>query len=145
VYRHTQSASYLLRAVVLAACLAAALALRPLGSRLALWAPVGIGVLTVILFGSLTTEVNHERLTFWFGPGLVRRSFLLSEIRTWTPVTNPWWYGWGIHFTPHGWLYNIGGREAVQFELTSGGRFRVGTDTPSALCEMIRLRKGAAR
>ena len=144
MYTHTQAASYLLRGVVLAACLAAALAVRSLGSNFVVWAPIGIGVLTVIVFGSLTTEVSQDRFTFWFGPGVVRRSFLLSEIRTWTPVTNLWWYGWGIHFTPHGWLYNVGGRDAVQFELTSGRRFRVGTDAPAALCEMIRVRKGAA-
>jgi len=56
-------------------------------------------------------------------------------------VTNPWWYGWGIHLTPSGWLYNVGGARAVQLDLHNGRSLRVGTDEPERLCEAITVLK----
>jgi hypothetical protein len=53
-------------------------------------------------------------------------------------VRNKWWYGWGIRLTPHGWLFNVGGLDAVELELASGRKFRIGTDEPQGLLNAIR-------
>ena len=53
------------------------------------------------------------------------------------PVRNSWIHGWGIHRTPHGWLYNVSGWEAVEIALTSGKRFRLGTDEPQQLTQAL--------
>jgi hypothetical protein len=58
------------------------------------------------------------------------------------PVTNPWYYGLGIHWTPHGILYNVSGFSAVEVRLFPGTTFRVGTDEPDQLCAAIRQAAG---
>ena len=89
------------------------------------------------MFASLTVEVRHGRLKFWFGPGLISKTYDIEEITTVESVTNPWYYGWGIRFTPRGWLYNVSGFGAVELNLKSGKRFRIGTDEPDTLAKVI--------
>jgi hypothetical protein len=143
MYHHTQSGT-VTRVAGVAALGVAAYTLARLGSRPILWLVLVIAALGVFAFGSMTIEVDQERFIFWFGPGWIRRSFPLAEIQSWTAVRNPWWYGWGIHLTPHGWLYNVGGTGAVQLALRDGRRLRVGTDEPERLCEAIKVLKRAA-
>jgi hypothetical protein len=141
MYHHTQSAT-VTRIAAWATVVVAVSTVAWVGPRLILWLVVVIALLGALTFGSMTIEVDHERLRFWFGPGWIGRSIALRDIQSWTAVTNPWWYGWGIHLTPHGWLYNVGGRGAVQLELRDGRRLRVGTDEPVRLHEAITAMKG---
>src|SRR2546430_6798504 len=99
-------------------------------------------LMAAFLFGSLTTEVDEQRFTFWFGAGVMRRSFALSQIQSCTPITSPWWYGRGIHWTPDGWLYNVAGGGAVQLTLADGRRLRGGADEPEGVCRLIRTGEG---
>jgi hypothetical protein len=89
------------------------------------------------LFSSLTVEVTEEELTHWFGPGFWKKTYNLQEIETATQVRNSWIFGWGIRITPHGWLYNVSGLDAVQIKLRSGRKFRIGTDDPQGLFDAI--------
>ena len=77
-------------------------------------------------------------LRFKFGPGVFYKEFLLTDIEDCEVVRNPWYYGWGIRLTPHGWLYNVSGFSAVQIRLKNGEKFRLGTDTPQELCQAIK-------
>jgi hypothetical protein len=144
MYTHTQRGHLVIVILFVVAAVFAGLQMAGLGSSTGVW--VGLVAIAAVgfLFGSLTTEVDHERFAFWFGPGVLRHSYHLSEIQSCTAVTNPWWYGVGIHLTPDGWLYNVSGRKAVQITLVSGRRFRVGTDEPEDLCRVIHTRKGIA-
>lgn len=94
-------------------------------------------VLIAIIFGSLTVEVRDERLRFWFGPGIIRKSYDLRNIASATVVKNHWYYGWGIRLTPRGWLYNVSGWMAVELTLVSGKSLRIGTDEPQVLVAYI--------
>ena len=143
MYHHTQSGT-ITRFAALAGLAAAGYVLVQFGPRLILWLLLAIAVLGVWAFSSLTVELDQERLRFWFGPGLFGRAFPLREISAWTAVENPWWYGWGIHLTPTGWLYNVAGRGAVELELHDGRRLRIGTDQPEQLCAAITLLKPSA-
>jgi hypothetical protein len=143
MYQHTQAGT-VTRVVAVASLAVAVYTLALAGPHPVLWPVLAVAVLGMFALSSMTIEVDQNRLAFWFGPGWIRRSFRLTEIRSWTVVSNPWWYGWGIHLTPHGWLYNVGGRGAVQLELHDGRRLRVGTDEPELLSEAIRIMKGAA-
>ena len=100
-----------------------------------------LGVLPMVvliwLFGSLTVEIDGEELRHYFGPGFWRKTYLLSDIETVTQVQNKWFYGWGIRLTPHGWLYNVSGLDAVEIQLRSGKKFRVGTDQSSELTSVL--------
>ena len=139
-YRHTQRAGllqFLLTGIVVLALLFLIVA-TPAGSlrdpvALAVLIPVlAVLAIVLVLFSSLTVEVDDEALRIAFGPGLVRHAWSLDRVRSRT-VRNPWWYGWGIHLTPGGWLYNVAGFEAVQVVLADGRRRRIGTDDPSGL------------
>ena len=143
MYHHTQSGT-VTRIAAVAGLAVAVYILARAGAHPVLWLVAALAVVAVFALGSMTIEVDQTRLAFWFGPGWIRRSFPLAEIRSWAVVKNPWWYGWGIHRTPHGWLYNVGGTGAVQLELQDGRRLRLGTDEPERLAEAIQVMKGAA-
>jgi len=102
-----------------------------------LWAALAIIALVVALFGWLTVEIDDRRLLIRFGAGLIRRSILLDRIRAFAPVTNQWYYGWGVRFTPHGMLYNVSGFSAIELLLENGRHLRVGTDEPQALARAL--------
>ena len=105
--------------------------------------PVGLGVaallvIMAVLFFTLTVEVDDGELRFHFGPGFWRKRIALGEVKAVTPTQSSWWEGWGIRFTPRGMLYNVSGTNAMEIELRSGRRFRIGTDEPEALVQAIR-------
>jgi hypothetical protein len=102
----------------------------------------GIFLVVGILFSTLTVEVEQSRIRCWFGPGLIRKQFPLSDIVDAKAVRNRWFYGWGIRLTPHGWLFNVSGLDAVEITLNSGTRFRIGTDQPRELETAIRRGAG---
>ncbi len=99
--------------------------------------------LVMLLFHSLTVEVARGYLVIRFGVGLIRKRWALQDIDGAEAVENRWWYGWGIRITPHGWLFNVSGSDAVQVRLVSGKQVRIGTDEPAKLQAAIEA--GAAR
>lgn len=89
------------------------------------------------VFSSLTIEISRGRLRSSFAGGVPAKTVDLDEIESVSVVTNPWYYGWGIKYTPHGWLYNVSGFDAVQIQLKNGRTFRLGTDEPERLRDAI--------
>ena len=105
--------------------------------RVVLLCMCGLFLFLTWLFGSLTVEVDDEELRHWFGPGFWKKSYQLLDIESSTVVRNSWFWGWGIRLTPNGWLYNVSGLDAVQLQLRSGRKLRIGTDDPQGLVEAI--------
>ena len=104
---------------------------------------VAIGVLAVlaialVLFSSLTVVIGEDEVEVRFGPGPISKRFKLNDIESCQVVKNHWYYGWGIRLTPHGWLYNVSGFDAVEIKLRTGKKFRIGTDVPRELEGVIR-------
>jgi hypothetical protein len=120
----------------------------------------GFGFLTAIIlllsllavlnavFSSLTVVISDSDLEFWFGVGIWHKKIPITEIAGCTMVKNSWWYGWGIRLTPHGWLYNVAGWDAVEVLLKSGKKIRIGTDEPeklyAAISRAIQVKTGSA-
>jgi hypothetical protein len=98
---------------------------------------VALLVLSMLVFSSLTVEVTSERVSLQLGLGVLRRTFLTKNIRAARIVRNRWFYGFGIRLTPHGWLYNVSGLDAVELEFAGGIRCRIGTDEPQQLLAAI--------
>jgi hypothetical protein len=141
-YRHTQWGTVAIVSVSAAVVVCAVLAVMiPQGRVIAILAGAVLA-LTLPLFGSLTVVVDSRELKFWFGVGIIHKSYPLPKIRTCEVVRNSGMYGWGIHLTPHGWLYNVSGMVAIQVDLSGGKRFRLGSDEHEALCRAV---KQAAR
>lgn len=95
--------------------------------------PAGILMLCLALFHSLTVRVNNNDVSIFFGAGLIRRSFLIEEIRRVSTVRTHWYHGWGIKKIWGGWLYNVSGFDAVQLEMQNGRIYQIGTDEPQLL------------
>jgi len=145
IYKHSQNGKVLtLSMALLAVIFFILVALDP--SQM--W-PAGIivvvAVLIVWLFSSLNVAVDEHRFYFWFGPGVMQKNYSLKDVASCQPVSNPWWYGWGIHLTQDGWVYNVSGFKAVQIILTNGKKFRVGTDEPEKLSQVILNAKKTAK
>jgi hypothetical protein len=89
----------------------------------------------LLLFYKLRITIEDETLCASFGPGIIRRRVRLAEIEA---IRIRWWYGWGVHLTPNGWLYNVSGFDAVAVTLRDGRKFALGTDDPHGLTAAIR-------
>lgn len=92
----------------------------------------------LVLFYRLRITIDAETLCASFGIGVIRKRVRLAEIVACEPICIRWWYGWGIHLTPYGWLYNVSGFDAVAITLRDGRKFAFGTDDPHGLTTAIR-------
>ena len=95
-------------------------------------------LITLALFYKLTITINEETLSASFGIGMIRKRVSVAEIAACEPIRIRWWYGWGIHLTLYGWLYNVSGLDAVAITLRNGRKFALGTDHPQGLAEALR-------
>lgn len=143
MYRHTQFGTLTVASVV------AAIAVLVWIAMSTGWHPASILVLVILvilltLFCSLTVTIDRRELRCFFGPGLIRRRFALADIVAAVAVRNRWYYGWGIRLTPSGWMFNVSGLDAVELELVSGNRFRIGTDEPGKLIRAIKQGKAGS-
>jgi hypothetical protein len=143
-YRHTQIGWTLLLVLGVGAGLVAFAASRTGWSGPA---PLVFGLLGVVaaLFCTLTVEIREGNVLLFFGLGLVRRRVGRAEIVRAEAVRNPWHFGWGIRFTPYGWLFSVSGLDAVEIGLVSGKALRIGTDEPAELAAAIRKGAGLSR
>ncbi len=141
IYKHTQIGVLMIAILggiaLFALGIAGFVAPEEQGARTITRSVTVVVVLLVFLFGTLTTEVGSGRIVLHFGPGLIHRTIALTDVSTARVVRNRWWYGWGIRLTPHGWLWNVSGFDAVELEFVSGRKFRIGTDKSSELLAAI--------
>jgi hypothetical protein len=138
IYKHRQVGLLILVALGVGVALTAALLALVPGRRGVAGLALVILLLCLSLFWALTVEVTADKLAVWFGPGVIRKSFRIEDIRDARIVRNRWYYGWGIRLTPHGWMFNVSGYDAVELELADNRKFRIGTDEPEQLLTAIR-------
>jgi len=106
----------------------------------ALYATLGLAFL---LFYRLRVTVNAQAVRVVFGIGLISKEVPLAEVVRAEAVRTRVWWGYGIHWTPSGWLYNVAGRDAVRLEIRTGRAVMIGTDEPQALKAAIDARLSA--
>jgi hypothetical protein len=102
-----------------------------------LWIVVGVSGVIVLLFATLTVTVTSDRIVASFGVGLVRKRVLFADVVSFSPVRNPWIYGWGIRYFPGGVIYNASGLSAIEFKLSNGRCVRIGTGEPETLASAL--------
>ena len=103
------------------------------------WVFTIILLIVAALFWGLTVEVNKDVVRLYYGFGIIHRSIPRERIATVTQVRNRWWYSLGIRLTPHGWMWNISGLDAVELIYHNGKKFRIGTDEPEVLLEALKV------
>ncbi len=89
--------------------------------------------IVLVLFGTMTVEVDDEAFRFRFGPGGWGKTVRRGDIAAATAARSGWLEGIGIRITGRGMLYNVAVGPAVEIVLRDGKRFRVGTDEPDRL------------
>lgn len=105
--------------------------------------PMAIVFITLLLFSVLEISIDSQRLCWQFLPGVVKKSVLLADILEAKPTRSSFIYGWGIHYTNRGWLYNVSGFGAVHIRMRNGKQFMLGSDEPVALAEAINRSRNA--
>ena len=141
-YRHTQFGWVIAAGTVvgLAAATLLTVSLSAGTINAARWMVVALfGILAAafFLFVTLTVEVDADEVRLRFGIGLIRRSVAIADIVRCDVVRTPVWWGWGLHWTPSGWLYNVSGRDAVRIEVRRERSVIVGSDDAPALKRAI--------
>lgn len=96
----------------------------------ALFGLLALGLLT---YATLTVEVDATQVSARFGIGLIRKTIDIADIVRCEIVRTPSWWGWGIHWTPAGWLYNVSGRAAVRLDMRAQRPVMIGSDEAEAL------------
>jgi hypothetical protein len=100
----------------------------------------GLLALGLLAYATLTVQVDAESVLVRFGIGIIRKSIPLADIVRCDVVRTPTWWGWGMHWTPSGWLYNVSGRAAVRLEMTSQRPVMIGSDDAERLKAAIDAR-----
>ncbi|HEX2969848.1 MAG TPA: hypothetical protein VHO46_12180 [Bacteroidales bacterium] len=92
----------------------------------------------ILMFSKLTITVNENYVGFSFGMGIFKRRYAADSIKSCIPVKNDLIYGVGIRLIPHGWLYNVSGRYAVELRFkNTDSVVRIGTDQPDNVAAAI--------
>jgi hypothetical protein len=94
------------------------------------------------LFGWQTVSVDDSQLQCRLGVGLIRKRIPLVQIDAVVEARFPWYWGWGLRFTPRGLLYRVSGLGGIEVDLLNGKRYLIGTDEPRELARAIRQRLG---
>jgi hypothetical protein len=136
IYRHTQVGYLIIAALAFGAVAPlAAATVQPL--RIGTLFVTGLLLLCLFLFPTLTTTVYRDRVSCFFGVGIVHRSIALADLASVSVVRNSWLAGWGVRLTPNGWMWNVSGLDAVELVFRDGHRFRIGSDQAQALCSAL--------
>ena len=144
-YRHTQIGWSLIAIVVGVGLLELTIVALSTISTLAITlagALAAIFAVLLVMFATLTVTVDGKALHLWFGVGLLHRVVPLGDVVAARALRIPWWTGWGVRAVSHGWLYRVGGRDAVELELENGRVVRVGSDEPAALLAAVKRTVG---
>ena len=151
MYHHTQrnAAAFLLlnlaALIPIGLFLSGALPHGDVGARITVLVAAVVMMVSAFAFSSLTIAVRDGQLSWWFGPGIVKKTVPLSTITSAEATTLSLFNGWGIHLTGRGWLYNVAGRQAVLITQQDGRSFLLGTDEPDSLAQVIRTAARTSR
>ena len=100
---------------------------------------IGLIIMLIALgiFASMTVKISAQKMKIQLGLGVIRKEFPRKEIETYRVVTHPWHYGWGIRYTPRGWIFRVSGNSGIELQMKSGKLYQVGTDEPQKLGEAL--------
>lgn len=109
------------------------------GTNLLVTATMVLILFVLSSFASLQVIIDEKYLRIKFGYGIYQKKFSLNDAVSAKTVKNHWYYGWGIR----GWLwpkmciYNVSGFDAVEIKLKNGKMYRIGTDEPEKLEQIL--------
>ena len=144
-YTHTQTAPLYLILVVVAitqAVIGSTMLRAAPAAAVALWSAGAIVIALAFCFKELTVRDEGDHLLIHFGPiPLFRKRIAYAEITEVEAGRSSVLDGWGIHYGPGGWIWNLWGLDCVIVRM---GRktLRVGTDDAAGLTGFVRGKIG---
>ena len=135
-YEHTQFGGALVYPLLAVIVILIAIAFVSPITRIAVVVALPL-VLVLWIFSKMTITIDQSCVRASFGSGFVYKDVPIRDIESVQPIRLRWWYGWGIHLTPYGWLYNVSGWDAINIRLRNGKQLCLGTDQPAALVDAI--------
>lgn len=104
-----------------------------------------IVALSAVLFGfsSLHVYLSNNELRWHFGLKVFAGSARLDHVREVSIRRIAWYWGFGIRWTRHGWLWRSTGLNTVWIRLSNGKQIGLGSDTPEELADAIRRASAA--
>lgn len=93
----------------------------------------------ILLFFRMKVVVDESHIKISYGIGLISKKIKINTISGLKIVRNPWYcYGWGLHFIPHGMIYNISGKNTVELNFKNSKEIiRIGAAYPQELKNAI--------
>jgi len=91
-------------------------------------------------FAVLRVTVTADEVRWSFGNGWVAKRVALADVRGAEVAHSAWYWGWGIRWTPRGWLWRSSGLDAVWLERRSGKPVGIGSPDPESLARAVRER-----
>ena len=138
-YKNTQFGALTIIILLLVGLLIAPITLSLLdeGRLLVVLIMIALYLLVLALFYALTVQISDGKLKFWFGIGLISKTYSLNEIQSTQEVKDPWYYFWGVKSIPGGWLYAIAPGNALEIVLKNGKIVHLGTNQSKKLKEAM--------
>ncbi len=138
-YKHTQFGTLTLIILLITGAIIARIFLSMFvgGQLVVAFVMIGLYLLILAMFYNFAVEISDGKLKFWFGIGVVGKTYPLKEIQSTQEVKNPWYYLWGVKSIPGGWLYAIAPGSAVEIVFKDGKVIRLGTNQPKKLKQAI--------
>jgi hypothetical protein len=99
---------------------------------------LGLPLIAGWLFSSMTIRIDSAEISWRFGPGIVRKRAVLTDVAALKAVRTTFFDGWGMKRRRGGWLYNVSGFDAVQLSMNDGKLITLGTDEPRRLLSALR-------
>jgi hypothetical protein len=110
-----------------------------------LWLLWGIMTIVLLFFFRLTISVDDKYVRFYYGIGVIRGKFLISDIESCSPKMYVS-LGWGIRFRPGIIIYNVSGNQAVELIVRGkANKIWLGTSNPVEIANYINSIRSAVR
>jgi hypothetical protein len=139
-YRHKQVGYWILAIVSVPVAASVAIGLvagMGKGTTTILFLSLLIPLAAGVVFSTMSVAVDDTAVSWHFTGGIAKGRVPLEAIVSAEIVELPWFYGWGIRFTPRGTLYRVGGKSAVEV-VTDKKRINLGSDDAEGLASAIR-------
>lgn len=103
-----------------------------------------LGVLVLLVFSRLETQVLDEGIALSYLPFLKRRVYhwdelQSAEIRKYNPIRDYGGWGWRRGWGKKGWVYNVSGNKGLQLVFKDGRRILIGTQRPDELEQAVQM------
>lgn len=103
-----------------------------------------IGVIILLVFARLKTQVLDEGIAVSYTPFMRQRIYRWAdiestEIRQYKPIREYGGWGWRRGWGKKGWAFNVSGNMGLQLVFKNGRRILVGTQRPDELEQAIAM------